>query len=768
MRDATGVTLVCVDTANHALALRALALSRVGLTFGQTLFLTDAIPAGVDVPAGISVRPIARIASREDYSRFVLKSLLPHVTTPHALLIQWDGYVVNPSAYDPAFLDCDYIGAKWFWFDDGMRVGNGGFSLRSRKLLEALQDPRITLVEAEDVTIGRAFRPLLEREYGIRYADDATADRFAFEAAYPTGMPFGFHGLYNFCRVVAQDDLAALAPVLSDAIARSLQLGQLLRNCIALGQWKAAAALARRRLAASGDDAEARTLLARAEAGLASGPVVGRNDPCPCGSGKRYKQCHGMLGAPLTSSAPSPQPSPTTRGAASSPAGASASSLAHQGIAAHRRGDIVAAERAYRDALRAEPDHPLAQHYLGVVLYQRAQHSEALPLLQRSAERVPAEPEFHNNLGLTLAALDRNDDAIAAYRQTLALKPDHATASNNLGLALQAMNRVPEAIVAYRRALSIDPAFAHAHWNLALALLANGDWAEGWREYEWRLRLPELGARAASLPLQRWRGEDLRGRTLLLTTEQGVGDALQFVRFAAALSARGIRVVIQAPAALRPLLATVPGISDTVATGEPLPRCDAELPLLSLGALLDVRPGDLAAAAYIRADLALRVDALRRIDRIGAGRRAIGIAWAGAPHHLNDRRRSIPATLLAPLLALPDIAWFSLQKGPHEPAIAGVPGAQSVERLPEDAQWPQTAALIDALDAVVTVDTSIAHLAGALGKPVDVMLPFAPDWRWGLAGDRTPWYPTARLHRQPAVGDWPSVVADVGAALLRR
>jgi hypothetical protein len=159
---------------------------------------------------------------------------------------------------------------------------------------------------------------------------------------------------------------------------------------------------------------------------------------------------------------------------------------------------------------------------------------------------------------------------------------------------------------------------------------------------------------------------------------------------------------------------------------------------------------------------------LRRVDRIRAGRRAIGIAWAGAPHHLNDRRRSMPAALLAPLLALPDIAWFSLQKRPREPEIAEVPGAQSVERLAEDAQWPQTAALIDALDAVVTVDTSIAHLAGALGKTVDVMLPFAPDWRWGLAGDRTPWYPTARLHRQPAVGDWQSVVADVGAALLRR
>src|SRR5882672_59830 len=230
-------TLVCVDTVNHALALRALERSRRGMRFAQALFLTDAIPAGLAVPEGIDVAPIARLASRDDYSRFVLKSLLPHVATAHVLLIQWDGYVVNPTAFDPAFLQCDYIVAKWFWFDDGMRVGNGGFSLRSRKLLEALQDERIELSEAEDITIGRAYRPLLEREFGIRYASEALADRFAFEAAYPAGMPFGFHGLYNFCRVVPQDELAALAPGFSDAIARSLQLGQLLRNCIALGQW---------------------------------------------------------------------------------------------------------------------------------------------------------------------------------------------------------------------------------------------------------------------------------------------------------------------------------------------------------------------------------------------------------------------------------------------------------------------------------------------------------------------------------------------------
>ena len=202
MLDLPGVTLVCVDTANPALALRALVKSREGVRYGRTLFITGTLPADAVVPDGIDTVSIGPIESRDAYSHFVLKALLPHIATPHALVVQWDGYVVNPAAWDPAFLACDYIGAKWYWYDDGMRVGNGGFSLRSRKLLEALQDPRIVLADVEDMTIGRAFRPLLESEHGIRFATEALADRFSFEVAYPIGRPFGFHGLFNFCRTV--------------------------------------------------------------------------------------------------------------------------------------------------------------------------------------------------------------------------------------------------------------------------------------------------------------------------------------------------------------------------------------------------------------------------------------------------------------------------------------------------------------------------------------------------------------------------------------
>lgn len=259
------VTLVCIDTANHPLALRALARSSSDIRFARALLLTDELPAGLTPPAGVEVIAIPPLTSRDAYSQFVLKGLLPFVATSHALLVQWDGYVVNASAWTPDFLRFDYIGAAWFWRDDGMRVGNGGFSLRSRRLLDALQDPRIVLDAAEDITICRTFRPLLEREHGIRFADEATAARLSFEADYPAGEPFGFHGLFNFHRVVPPAELRTLPALFSDAIARSPQSDQLMHNCLVAGMWAQGAAIARRILAADPGNREVEAILADIE-----------------------------------------------------------------------------------------------------------------------------------------------------------------------------------------------------------------------------------------------------------------------------------------------------------------------------------------------------------------------------------------------------------------------------------------------------------------------------------------------------------------------
>ena len=739
MLELPSVTLCCIDTANPLLALRALRLSAAGIRFARVLMLSDRPLVAPEV----EVRTIAPLTSRAEYSEFVLKSLLAHVETAHVLLIQWDGYVINPEAWKDEFLACDYIGAKWFWHDDAYRVGNGGFSLRSRKLLNALQDPRVEIDGAEDETICRKFRTLLEREHGIVFATEQLADDFAFEVAYPIGKPFGFHGLFNFCRVVSANELTDIVTTFTPAIARSPQLMSLGRNCLALGQWQPAGAIFRRILEEMPDNREAKAGLALAASNEALAPPAGRNDPCPCGSGKRYKHCHG------------------------SAAGTSAG-LAQRleaAVALHQQGYADAAAPIYCEVLLAEPDNPVALHFLGVNYYQRGSLGEALPLLERASALRPDEPEFHNNFGLALLAADREGDAVAEYRVALGLKPDHAVAWNNLGLALQASNEIGAAIDAFRRALALKPDFAHARWNLALALLLDRRFDEGWREYDARLELPELGRCRHPYPGTRWRGAALAGKTILLYPEQGLGDALQFARYASTLAAQGARCVIRCSESLAPLLEAVPGVSQVVREAEQLPHYDWHAPLLSLPRLVGTRAESIPACVpYITIPEGRREAAREKLARSRAPLRA-GLVWSGNPGHGNDRNRSIALGELRPLLDVNNIAWFSLQQGERADQLALTLGAEAVAPLASGSTLSDTAAFVAELDLVISVDTAIAHLAGALAKPTWILLPFAPDWRWQLDRDDSPWYPTARLFRQPRARDWSSVVTRIVAEL---
>ncbi len=743
------VTLVCADTLNHALAVRALARCCERIRYGRALFLTDAAHATIALPAGVEATAIGPLDSRDAYSRLMLKGLAPHVATSHALVVQWDGHVANPDAWTDEFLACDYIGAPWPWHPEGSRVGNGGFSLRSRRLIDALADPRVVLEGNEDETIGVHQRPWLEGR-GIRFATEELAGRFSFEVAYPAGRPFGFHGLFNFCRVFPEDEIAALVPAFSDAIARSPQLLSLMRNCAAMGQWRATLAIAVRMIAADAAHAEAVAMRARAEAALARGPAVGRNDPCPCGSGRRYKACHGAIGA--------------GRDAAAAPRASDPDALVRLGAEAHRAGRLGEAERAYRAALASAPGHPQADHYLGVVQASRGELDEALARLERTTAALPGLPDFHVHLGLAYASADRFDDAIASYRRAIALAPAHAGAWNNLGLALQQQNRHGDAVDAFRRALAAAPDDPRMRWNLAFSRLAQGD-PGGWDDYESRLEIPELGGRAHRPPVPRLVDLDVGGRTILLDAEQGHGDTIQFVRHAAPLAARGARVVVRASPALAGLLRTVPGVAEVVAPGAN-GIGDAWLPLASLPRLLGVPPwGDAAATGpWLRADPSL---AAALADDLGARRSRLraGLAWAGHPGHANDRRRSIPLAALAPLLARDDVDWYSLQRVDGEDQIASVPDARRLVLHDARSDFDRKAALIANLDLVVSVDTSIAHLAGAMGMPVWILLPHAPDWRWGTAEATSGWYPTARLFRQSATGDWAGVVARVALAL---
>ncbi len=748
MIDLPDVTLLCADTANHTLALRALRHSMAQIRFARVAWLTDAVPAALEVPGDIDVVRIAPLSSRDDYSQLMLKSLLPHVSTPHLLVVQWDGYVANPDAWDPSFLGCDYLGAKWFWHTDGMNVGNGGFSLRSRKLLAALADPRIQGSEAEDDVICRTFRPLLEREYGIRFGDESTADRFSFEAMHRIGRPFGFHGLYNFAQVMPQDELALLAPQFSDDIARSPQCLSLVRNARALGQWQAVDALAARMLAAMPGNAE--LLALQAEAGNSSRRYAGvsRNDRCPCGSGKRFKQCHGA-----TPAGPPP---------------ASAADAVRRGLAAHRGGDLDTAGRSYEEALGIDAGDVHAAHYLGVIHYQRGRFDDALPLVEQSLSRLPQEAEFHNNAGLLYTAMDRIDDAVAAFRNALERKPAHAGAWNNLGLALTQRNDIAGAIDAYRHALDVDPHFNEARFNLALALLTCGDYVEGWRDYDARLAVPALSGDAPMVPGERYRGEALEGRTLLLTTEQGFGDTFQFIRFAQGFAARGARVIVRASPLVATLCASAPGVERVVSNAEALPSYDFQLPLLSSADALSIGAETIATdIPYLLADEE-RVASLRPIVAAQRARLRIGLSWAGNPLQANNRRRSIPLAALAPLFEFGDIAFFSLQHIDGEEQIPEVPAARALLLPAARHNFDDKAALMRSFDLVISVDTSTAHLAGALGVPLWVLVCHAPDWRWGLDGPVTPWYPAARLFRQQVPNDWSAPVASIVQALRER
>jgi hypothetical protein len=281
------VTLCCIDCANHDLALAAIEQCVRKCAFARVLFITDRDYA-ID---GVECVRVPAIDSREAYSRFVMKELHACVDTDFVLLVQWDGFVVNPQAWSDDFLDHDYIGAKWIFHHDAHNVGNGGFSLRSRRLLEALRDPHVVPGEAEDVAICRTYRPYLEEAHGIRFAPEAVADRFSFEASYWTEPPFGFHGLYNFWMFLDRAGLAAFLSMATPGILGSIQCMRLAKNYLDLKRADEAM-MVLERIAQAHPGGEASQLIATLARTKVQAPPA-RNAPCPCGSGRRYKECHG-------------------------------------------------------------------------------------------------------------------------------------------------------------------------------------------------------------------------------------------------------------------------------------------------------------------------------------------------------------------------------------------------------------------------------------------------------------------------------------------
>jgi len=422
----------------------------------------------------------------------------------------------------------------------------------------------------------------------------------------------------------------------------------------------------------------------------------------------------------------------------------------------------LAAEEARR-ALEIEPKMPAALSNLGVALYELKDYEEAARAQRKAIAAAPDFAEAHSNLGNALHALRQFDEAIAAYRYAIALRPDYADAWANLGTTLHHSGHFDEGIAALRRALALQPHHANAHSGLGILLLMRGELGEGWDEYEWRLRSSErTGPRFPERP---WQGEPLAGKHIYVQAEQGFGDTLQFARYIPFLAKRAGRVTLRIHQQLVTLLReSLPGITVLGDRGDIAPyQCDAVL--LSLPRLFRTRLESIPAdVPYLR----VPAEAARRWRERLASMTGVkvGLVWAGNPEHVNDSRRSLDLKLLASLFAVPGTSFASLQFGPRTADLKKLKGKVSIEDLGSQfGDFSDTAGAVAALDLVITVDTSVAHLAGALGKPVWVLLPWVTDWRWMRHREDNPWYPTMRLFRQKQGEDWSGVLASVVAEL---
>ena len=429
--------------------------------------------------------------------------------------------------------------------------------------------------------------------------------------------------------------------------------------------------------------------------------------------------------------------------------------------------DKGAAAEWFGKAAKVEPGNAAAHYCLGLALHEGGRADSAVISFRRAITLKANYAEAHFCLGNSLLELNRLDDALASYDAAIALKADYADAYSNRGVVLKNMRRIEDAIASFDRAIALRPDFARAYCNRGFTLLLAGRLRAGWADNEWRLALK--GGQRAPKPTrytpQRWlQDESASGKTFLVRCEQGFGDTLQFCRYAAGIAGAGGTVILEVQPPLKELLARLEGVAKVIARGEPPPPFDYEYPIMSLPLIfatdLDSIP---ASARYVRSDPA-KVRGWH--ERLGApqGPR-IGLAWSGSPTHADDRNRSIP---LAELLAqLPHgFQYVGLQKelreGDRQTLRASGRVIDTSEHLTD---FSETAALCDCMDLTISVDTSVAHLSGALGKPTWLLVPFNPEWRWLLDRGDTPWYPSMTLHRQQRFGSWRETLRRLAAAL---
>jgi tetratricopeptide (TPR) repeat protein len=468
-------------------------------------------------------------------------------------------------------------------------------------------------------------------------------------------------------------------------------------------------------------------------------PPVRRNDPCPCGSGRRYKECHGNLASPS----------------------AAADALVQRALLLHQQGRIDEAERGYREALGKDAGNAFATHYLGMIAWHRGDVATAERMMREALAANATVPDLHNNLGLLLRDTHRLDAAIACFRDALEADRNWFQAHSNLGLALEAAGRWDEAIAAYRAAIAAQPAFAAAHQNLARVLVTRGDFAEGWTRYRWRLLAQGVAPvppdpRAQRLPMS------LAGRRFVLRSEQGLGDVLFFLRFAPELVRRGAALAFRGDARLFPMLART-GLFALGAAGETMPSPGLEA--IFIGDL----PWLFEAHDPARFPPALPLDPMpERVARMrvaleGAGPRPwIALTWRAGIASAGPARtqvKEIDPEKLGELLRGGQGTWIGIQRlsreGEYDRLRAAL-GAPVHDFSATNDDLEDMLALLSLVEEYIGMSNANTHLRAGVGGSMQVLVPYPPEWRWGVAGERSPWFPTMRILRQSATGDWPS------------
>ncbi len=444
-----------------------------------------------------------------------------------------------------------------------------------------------------------------------------------------------------------------------------------------------------------------------------------------------------------------------------------AQAFSSRGLALHAAGRLGEALLDFDKAIELQPGDVHAWNNRGVVLQDQLRWDDAA---QSYAHAIAAQPGFaqaHYNLGNALRALGRFEAALASYDTAIALQADgdRAHAFNNRGLALQELQRSTQAIESYDAAIACSPDYADAYWNKSIELLLCGDFAQGWKFYEWRWRRDAFSSRKRDFPQPLWLGDaPLNGRTVLLHAEQGLGDSIQFCRFAREVTALGAKVLLEVPRPLMTLFETLEGTKQLFEKGSALPHFDYHCPLLSLPLAFQTRLANIPSLSPYLASTAARREFWQR--HLGPpSKPRVGLVWSGNVRDRDDLQRSLTLKALLPYLP-PGLEYICLQKE-LRPADQDAMQANPIRFFGAHIQdFSDTAALCDMVELVISVDTSVAHLAGALGKPTWILLPYAPDWRWMLDRDDSPWYPSARLYRQGSDRSWTPVLERVASDIL--